>query len=149
MNELNYQNWVINTILTNGGYAHKMSHRFIIGVSDLMIKLPKHPATLLEVKLQHIGITTSAQHCFQLDVTKIQQNFLLRYYNVGMACGVMSFIERGRKGRRAAGMQIYSMPELTELNYRVQVDNHQFDLTDASLYDMVDAATGSGRLQRT
>lgn len=147
MDELGYQKWTVDSVIGNGGHAHKMSHRFIVGVADLMIKLPQLPAALLEVKLQHIGATTKLDHEFQLDVTELQKRFLKRYHLAGMACGILSFIERGRMGKKAAGAAVFSLEQMDRTKYHVQVSDHAFDLTDNRLCAIVMQAVGIGQLQ--
>lgn len=40
MKEIELQKYVIDVVRANGGAAYKLSHRFAIGVSDLLVKLP-------------------------------------------------------------------------------------------------------------
>lgn len=48
--EINVQTKVVKAVVEHGGFAKKMSHRFLVGVPDLMVKLPDLPVALVEVK---------------------------------------------------------------------------------------------------
>jgi hypothetical protein len=93
MNELDLQSMIIDAVIRQGhGHAHKMSHRFLIGIVDLAVKLPKWPTGFLEVK-QRDRPTTDAR--FTCDVTHPQQTFLRNYDAVGTPCGIESFLQDG------------------------------------------------------
>lgn len=50
VNELDIQGELRKATITAGGYSFKMSNRFLIGVPDLFVQLPKFPTLILEVK---------------------------------------------------------------------------------------------------
>src|SRR6185312_12383623 len=50
MNELGIQRLLVEACITQGGFAHKMSNRFLVGVPDLFVKMPDWPTTIVEVK---------------------------------------------------------------------------------------------------
>jgi hypothetical protein len=81
---------IVNAVDGVKGRAHKMSNRFLVGVADLLVKLPEWPAGFLEVK-QRDYPTTDAR--FTCDVTKPQQTFLRGFDAAGMPCGVASFLQ--------------------------------------------------------
>ncbi len=92
MDELTLQSMIIEAANDAGGRAHKMNNRFLIGVSDLLVKLPKWPAGFLEVKQRD---WPSSDGRFLLDVTHPQQKFLRQFNAAGMPCGVASFLQTG------------------------------------------------------
>jgi len=97
MNELSLQNRVVKVVrASRGGAAHKMSHRFLVGVPDLMVKVPKYPAMLLEVKKDE---RPKMKQTVTLDVTVPQKRFLLQWAGAGVMCGVMSFLYQVRPRR--------------------------------------------------
>lgn len=108
MRELDCQSLIIDAVRAQGGAAHKLSNRFLVGVSDLLVKLPKYPAALFEVKLAKFSMKISDGHDFMPDLTKLQEDFLLGYARAGMACGLLSFVQRGndRRGLHMAQFKI-------------------------------------------
>lgn len=125
MIETEVQKLVIDAVRTAGGAAHKLSHRFNVGVADLLVKLNDEykpsglrghdstryfPAMLLEAKLDKIkNVADKPNHPIVPDVTVPQHSFLTAYAKAGMVCGVMSFIE-DRRGRRGLWLQIVDVP---------------------------------------
>lgn len=101
MNELKLQQFIVDAVNGAGGFGHKMSNRFLIGVSDLLVKLsPKTnhdalrgcPAGFLEVKQRDY---TRGLDVFTLDVTFPQAKFLQDAAKADMPCGVASFLQKG------------------------------------------------------
>lgn len=97
MKEVDYQKFVLDIVRDAGGAGHKLSNRFLVGVSDLLIKLPDREAALIEVKLAKFAPKTKPDHEFNLGVTVLQQEFLKKYNKAGMRTGIMSFVEHGRQ----------------------------------------------------
>lgn len=125
MIETEVQKLVIDAVRAAGGAAHKLSHRFNVGVVDLLVKLghyeglllsPKQtsPAMLLEVKLDKIKdvnqrVERDPNFTITPDVTVPQHSFLTAYAKAGMMCGVMSFVEDHR-GKRGLWLKIERVP---------------------------------------
>lgn len=69
MKEIDIQRELVNEARGLGGYAIKMSNRFLVGIPDLLIKLPGMQACLIEVKIErmptrdtgHIGVNPTPQ----------------------------------------------------------------------------------------
>lgn len=108
MKETACQSLMIDAVRANGGAAHKLSNRFLVGVSDLLVKLPARPAMLLEVKLNKFSSLTDDGHGFMLDVTKLQDDFLRRYARAGMLCAVASFVQIG-SDRRCLALALFKI----------------------------------------
>jgi hypothetical protein len=84
---------IIDAVIDKGhGHAYKASSRFLVGVADVLVKLPQWPAGFLEVK-QRDWPATDAR--FLLDITHAQQIFLRRFNAAGMPTGVASFLQMG------------------------------------------------------
>ena len=101
MNELGMQAMIVEAIKAHGGFAQKLSNRFLVGVVDLLIKLPEYPAGVLEVKQRDLPKDTNLK--WKLDVTGPQTRFLRDAWNAGMPSGIASFMHRrgsGPLGRR-------------------------------------------------
>jgi hypothetical protein len=131
MNELDLQNRVIKVVrAARGSAAHKLSHRFLVGVPDLMVKIPRYPIMILEVKKDERPKMKSS---VTLDVTVPQKRFLLQWAEAGVMCGVMSFLTQDRPRR----LWVQTMPirRLVQWELRMgvdaytQLDDDQFLLT--------------------
>lgn len=95
MREIQYQSLVLDVVRDAGGAGHKLSNRFLVGVADLLIKLPGREPVLVEVKLAKFAKSTKDGHEFDVGVTVPQLEFLKKYHNAGMKTGVLSFVEHG------------------------------------------------------
>lgn len=153
MKETALQKYVIDVVRANGGAAYKLSHRFAIGVSDLLVKLkpkntivkpgeffkPMFSAMLLEVK-QHEGVNTSP-YPFKLDVTRPQQDFLRDFGRAGMRVGVLSFLQQNGKLNLAA--TVFTLDQLKEMSYTALPETHMSlgrkpEQRDAKLYQLLE-----------
>lgn len=119
MIEVAVQTLIIEAVRAHGGEARKLSNRFAVGVSDLLIKLPGPvfgtlavPAMLMEVKLDKraAGFAARMNNPVTPDVTVPQHSFLTNFARAGMLCGVMSFVEEAHKGKRGLWLQIVRVP---------------------------------------
>lgn len=117
MREINCQSLIVSLVKAHGGAAHKLSNRFLIGVCDLLVKLPAEPAALIEAKLERITLIAPTDRSILLEVTKLQRAFLLEYYRAGMICGVASFVERGEKGLRGLSVGLFRLDVLEQRGY--------------------------------
>lgn len=91
MRELEWQRETIKVARAHGGFGWKLAAKFLIGVPDLLIKLPNRPAALIEVKWQRV---IKAERV-RLAVTVPQRNFLAGFEGAGGASFVMSFLTKG------------------------------------------------------
>lgn len=114
MKETFVQRRVIEAVQSQGGAAHKLSNRFMAGVPDLLVKLPRYPAALLEVKIDKHPVKSTT---VTLGVTKLQETFLEKYEKAGMATGVMAFLQH----RRDLYVSLWSVAELVKRKYVVPV----------------------------
>ena len=90
MTELEIQSRVIAAVKKGHGVAEKISHKYIKGVCDLLIKLVDHPALLAEVKI-HPRLVDATKP-ISLEVTTLQRKFLYRFDAAGMQTCVISFL---------------------------------------------------------
>lgn len=98
MKETDVQKRVIDAVRAHGGAAHKLSNRFLVGVPDLLIKLPGLPAFIMEVKLDKRAVfPDNNRHPVVPDVTRAQWNFLKEYHDASMMTGVLSFVQHKRQ----------------------------------------------------
>lgn len=142
---------MIDVVRARGGAAYKLSHRFAIGVSDLLVKLndtsatfkePTLPAMLLEVKLAHgapLGRNMNTRQ-FKLEVTRPQKEFLQDFGRAGMRVGVLSFLENN--GKLELYGAIFELDRLKAAEYRVSTLDHMplrpVKERDAKLYQMLE-----------
>ncbi len=123
MKELDLQRLIVDAVNGAGGRAFKLNNRFMIGYSDLLVKLPPRaqaplrgafhndfPAGLLEVK-QRARPKTAAQ--FQLDVTHAQGVFLQAAHDAGMPCGMASFLQEGSGSGLKLWLQVQTWGRFT------------------------------------
>lgn len=94
MNELGYQKLIIDVVRDAGGAAFKLSNRFLIGVPDLLVKLPRCEAALLEVKLNPFPKKSPT---IRLAVTRPQELFLQKFRKAGMITGYVSILRDGTR----------------------------------------------------
>lgn len=120
MKEVDYQKFVLDIVREAGGAGHKLSNRFLVGVSDLLIKLPGREAALIEVKLAKFSPKTEQNHKFDLGVAVLQREFLNKYRKAGMTVGVLSFVEHGRQKLWA---EVFGLDSFNEAGYLVQPIN--------------------------
>lgn len=118
--ETDLQSFIVKTVEERGGAAVKLSNRFLVGVPDLLVKLPDRDRSpcLIEVKLQQIGATTPPTFAFIPDLTKKQDDFLRRFRNAGMHTFLLSFVERGRGGVRAVSVALFKLDDVVQSCYR-------------------------------
>lgn len=111
MNELKLQKLLVDTVKGAGGYAMKMDNKYIVGVSDLLTKLPNKlfpsgalaldfPAGMVEVKQRKRPVRDIS---FTLDITHMQAKFLDDVAAAGMPAGVASFLQEGT----GSGLKLY------------------------------------------
>jgi hypothetical protein len=89
VNELGYQKLVIDAVKSDGGFAFKLSNRFLSGIPDLLVQLPGLSTHLWEVKLSRPNRPSQ--------VTPLQRQTLLDYYEAGGKGGVLHFDQRGKE----------------------------------------------------
>lgn len=88
MKELDVQKLIVDSVRLGGGFSYKLAHRFLIGVPDLLVQLPKYGTSLWEVKVRDAnrsGITA-------VQITPNQYNFLRDYTEAGGRCGLISVL---------------------------------------------------------
>lgn len=128
MNELQFQSRCIRAVREHGGAAHKLSNRFMVGVSDLLVKLPNCAAMLVEVKLAKFK--TTQERTFRLQVTKPQEVFLASYDRAGMLCAVLSVIQYAPRVIHAACFQLDAV---RAKEYTVSTSDHSLLKDDNAL----------------
>lgn len=114
MIETEAQKIVVKAVEAEGGYALKMSNRFLVGIPDLLIKLPTIPAMILEAKIQHFKRPDN--HKFTLAATALQDRELRNMRSAGMITGMLSFVEIGQKGIKGLYMGVFSEGGTVEMS---------------------------------
>lgn len=104
--ELKLQREVVEVVRGAGGFAFKMSNRFLIGVVDLFVKLPWFPAAIYEAKLTKLPAATRKTEV-TLDATALQLKFLREARAAGMTTGLMSFVVRGNEFGMDIGQDVH------------------------------------------
>lgn len=106
MRELDAQKHVVDAVEAEGGYALKMSHRFLIGIPDLLVKLPGRPAMILEAKV-HECMVYRPDSEFKLEATALQERELRMMEGAGLITGILSFVSLQKRGIRGLYMEVY------------------------------------------
>lgn len=137
MNELAMQALVVKTVNDAGGFAMKLSHRFLVGVPDTLVKLPGFVAAgLLEVKRHDLSpMGVRANMSFKLDVTIAQRRYLRDAAQADMPSGVMSFIQTGR-GAGSLLLRVLTFRDAVDQEYMVYPDEHR-GLGDAGIVSQI------------
>lgn len=142
MLEIEVQRYMIDVVKERGGAGHKMSHKFNMGVCDLLLKFPRPaPAVLFEVKNK--WCTEKYLHAgssFELAVTRPQREFLSGFYDAGMKVGVVSFLQWA--GKSGLAMGVFQLDLLKPMRYHVLLAMHEplgkhHKRRDDKLYDML------------
>ena len=90
MKELDCQKLVVDAVREGGGFAFKMSNRFLVGIPDLFIHSPEYGTSLWEVKLRDAPKDMGGWCVY---ITAKQDQKLREYTKAGGFCGVISFVE--------------------------------------------------------
>lgn len=93
MNELAAQKLIIDAVRSVGGAGWKLSNRFLVGVPDLLLCLPRQPIGVWEVKISD----RKKSDMLTLKITPLQEKTLNDLHNAGGYCGVISFLRDGSK----------------------------------------------------
>lgn len=123
MNETEMQQLIVEAVQEDGGFCRKLSHRFNVGVVDLIVKHPKFPAGLLEAK-RHDYLTSTGDTRFKLDVSGPQKRFLRDADKAGIWCGVASFIQQKRVGLKSLRFCVYTLRAMDEYGYIADAADH-------------------------
>ena len=107
MSELQRQTDVITVVKDMGGHAYKSSNAWLVGVCDLVVKVPYKPAAFLEAKLNDAPKRSAF---FRLGLTSIQEKFLRDMDAAGAYAGVISFVQG--PGKRDKSVRIIPFNKL-------------------------------------
>lgn len=130
MKEVALQGLVVDLVNEHGGYARKLSHKFLVGISDLLVKMPEYPAIKIEVK-QRICQPNVDREFELTDLTVLQKRDLLEAQAAGMNCGVLSFVQT-KNGLTTLHGAIYPILPLQEAGYKINVRDHRSLIKPAS-----------------
>lgn len=94
MLELKLQGDFADVVNEHGGFAFKLNNRYIIGIPDLLVKMPGFPAALLEAKQDALPVKLPS---VTVALTVQQHRSLKAGFAAGMtANGVISFCQRDK-----------------------------------------------------
>lgn len=139
MIETECQQLIVSAVKYSGGNALKLNNRFLVGVVDLLVKLPtgnkprpgfldgyeSRPAFWLEAKLVHLAPKTlETNHNWKLDVTKKQKQYLRDWEAAGMEAGVVSFIQVKGQNVNSLRMALYWLEDCVVNDWRACVTDH-------------------------
>lgn len=127
MIETEVQQLLIDAVEEVGGRGIKFNNRFVIGIPDLLIKLPNHQPMILEAKLHKFSAKTLAAGHYIADIgaTKLQKDQLRYWAYANMLTGVVSFVMETGADVRSLRMALYSHGEMLHRDWCVQTDDHR------------------------
>lgn len=97
--ELDAQTKVCKSVKRDGGYARKISHKFVIGIPDLLVALPSFAPCVVEMKDlgrcvdkfdRKLGVTAKQA----LEMQRISEPYE-KYDNLKTACVMVAIFHRG------------------------------------------------------
>lgn len=123
MNELAMQKLVVDAIKDDGGFAMKLSNRFMVGVVDLLVK-PKNrtSSAVLEVKQRPLPSDPSRE--FVLEVTTPQKKFLGAAAEHTFNSGVVSFVYCKGKRNNRLGVFMSSYESIAGVGWKLCARQH-------------------------
>lgn len=91
-NELWAQKLMVDAAIEYGGYGEKLSHRFKVGVPDLLIKLQGRQAFIVEAKIREAPMRyLNMEWDSWGEVTPLQRKNLQAWWDAGLQSGVVLF----------------------------------------------------------
>lgn len=126
MIETECQQLLIDAVEGVGGHGIKFNNRFVIGIPDLLIKLPSHQPMILEAKLHKFSAKTlsAGHHIADIGATKLQKDQLRDWAYAGMLTGVVSFVMEIGADVRSLRMALYSHEKMLSSNWSANIDSH-------------------------
>lgn len=123
MIETECQQLIVEAVVDGGGRSLKFNNRFMVGVCDLLIKMPLHQPMMLEAKLVHLAPST-VSHVWKSGCTEIQKRFLRDWNDAGMLTGVVSFIQRKGQDVRSLEMAVIPYQQMVNNAWSVYQIDH-------------------------
>jgi hypothetical protein len=127
MKETECQQLVIDAVEDEGigGRGLKFNNRFVIGIPDLLIKLPAVQPVILEAKLFTFSQKTLENgHLIQdIGATKLQKDQLRDWGYAGMLTGVVLFIVPTGGNVSGLMMTMRSYDEMDHFNWSIDTDH--------------------------
>ena len=127
MIETEMQKLLIDAAKSVGGQGLKLNNRFLVGVVDLLIKIPDRQPFWLEAKkidLSQLTVDTT-NHIWTLDVTQRQKAHLRDWTAAGMLCGVASFVQIKGQGVKGLQLCLYTYADCVVNEWRACVLDHE------------------------
>lgn len=129
MNELDCQQLVIDAVEDKdvGGRGLKFNNRFIVGVTDLLIKLPGHETLILEAKLHKFAARTieTGYNIADIGCTMKQKMYLRDWGFAGIRTGVVSFVMRLDGNVGDLMMALFSYENMVARDWSAHTDDHK------------------------
>jgi len=95
VDELKIQRDIILEVQKLGGFAFKMSNRFLVGVPDLFIKMPGYDTTIVEVKF--VRAVANPKKIRLPGPSVPQANFMKKAGAAGVPCYTWRFIRKASR----------------------------------------------------
>lgn len=129
MNELDCQRLLIEAVQEAdiGGCGLQFNNRFIVGVVDLLLKMPGHETLILEAKLHKFAARTIDNGYLITDIgcTTKQKMYLRDWGFAGIRTGVVSFVMPLDGNVNSLMMALYSYENMMARNWSAHTDDHK------------------------
>lgn len=136
MRELKFQTKLVKSTRAQGGYARKLSHRFVIGIPDLIVHIPNYAPFLLEVKYFPEVSPNSNK---LIPTTPKQQLELTEFNSVNIDAGSTAGVAIGFCINKRKGLKVYT-PEDTHFTLKEGLDDPDALTPKGGLFNMTDVA---------
>jgi len=93
--ELQYQTHLVKACKGVGGFAFKLSNRFLGGIPDLFLQMPNFPSLMVEVKLWKTLPKPGSNRPIANGLTALQKQTLMQMHLAGSHCGWLAICQEG------------------------------------------------------
>lgn len=143
MKELDFQRELVKAAREQGGQAFKLSHRTLVGVADLYVKLPLLPSTFVECKWGTASLNHYQTKGVRPDLTALQWKFVRDAWNAGGYAGWVMGIPSDGGALVVSGVDEHAFIDMN-VNSFFRKRGHQWPVTEVinSLYQQRMARQG-------
>lgn len=127
MIETECQQLMIEAVREMHGEGLKLNNRFLVGVVDLLLKMPDIKPMWLEAKLERLSARTvvNPTWTWELGVTQKQKQWLRKWSDAGMLTGVVSFVQVTGRDVRSLRMALYSFGYMITNDWEARMCDHR------------------------
>lgn len=127
MKETECQQLLIDAVQEVEGCGLKFNNRFVVGIPDLLLKMPGHVPMIIEAKLHKFSAKTIERGYVIEDIgcTKRQKDELRDWHRAGMLTGVASFVMETDGDVRSLRLALYDYDHMVRHNWSGVTRGHK------------------------